>query len=105
MKKLHARLSRALKQRINQVLVQVSPDFPEKVASVINHTYPNKQVVQLISSQIDVDRMDYLLRDSYYTGASYGQFDLTRILARYLSSRKWHCFQTQRYACCGRLCR
>lgn len=65
---------------INHVLTQVSPDFPEKVASVINHTYPNKQVVQLISSQIDVDRMDYLLRDSFYTGASYGQFDLTRIL-------------------------
>ena len=65
---------------MNRVLTQVSPDFPEKVASVINHTYPNKQVVQLISSQIDVDRMDYLLRDSFYTGASYGQFDLTRIL-------------------------
>ena len=65
---------------INRALTQVSPDFPEKVASVINHTYPNKQVVQLISSQIDVDRMDYLLRDSFYTGASYGQFDLTRIL-------------------------
>ena len=65
---------------INRVLTQVSPYFPEKVASVINHTYPNKQVVQLISSQIDVDRMDYLLRDSFYTGASYGQFDLTRIL-------------------------
>ena len=65
---------------INRILTQVSPDFPEKVASVINHTYPNKQVVQLISSQIDVDRMDYLLRDSFYTGASYGQFDLTRIL-------------------------
>lgn len=65
---------------INHALVQVSPDFPEKVASVINHTYPNKQVVQLISSQIDVDRMDYLLRDSFFTGASYGQFDLTRIL-------------------------
>ena len=43
-------------------------------------TYPNKQVVQLISSQIDVDRMDYLLRDAYFTGASYGKFDLTRIL-------------------------
>ena len=65
---------------IHQALVQVSPDFPEKVASVINHTYPNKQVVQLISSQIDVDRRDYLLRDSFFTGASYGQFDLTRIL-------------------------
>ncbi|EMP71982.1 phosphohydrolase [Streptococcus sobrinus DSM 20742 = ATCC 33478] len=60
---------------------QISPDFPDKVASVINHTYPNKQVEQLISSQIDCDRMDYLLRDAYYTGASYGQFDLTRILS------------------------
>ena len=51
---------------IHQVLLQVAPDFPEKVASVIDHTYPNKQVVQLISSQIDADRMDYLLRDSYF---------------------------------------
>lgn len=65
---------------INSILLRVAPDFPEKVASVINHTYPNKQVVQLISSQIDCDRMDYLLRDSYYSGAKYGQFDLTRIL-------------------------
>ena len=65
---------------VNAILRQVSPDFPEKVASVFNHTYNNKQVVQLISSQIDCDRMDYLLRDSYYSGANYGQFDLTRIL-------------------------
>lgn len=68
------------KTEVNAVLRKVAPDFPEKVASVIDHTYPNKQVVQLISSQIDCDRMDYLLRDSYYTGTSYGQFDLTRIL-------------------------
>ena len=65
---------------INQILSRFSPDFPSKVAAVINHTYPNKQVVQLISSQIDVDRMDYLLRDSYFTGTNYGNFDLTRIL-------------------------
>ncbi len=65
---------------VYQCLYQHSPDFPQKIASIINHTYPNKQVEQLISSQIDVDRMDYLLRDSYFTGASYGAFDLTRIL-------------------------
>ncbi|MCL2113449.1 MAG: HD domain-containing protein [Streptococcaceae bacterium] len=65
---------------VNAILRQVSPDFPEKVASVISHEYANPQVVQLISSQIDADRMDYLLRDAYYTGAVYGQFDLTRIL-------------------------
>ncbi len=65
---------------VNQVLSKVSPTFPNEVASVINKTYPNPQVVQLISSQIDADRMDYLLRDAYYTGANYGRFDISRIL-------------------------
>lgn len=65
---------------VNQVLRKVSPDFPQQVASVIQKTYPNQQVVQMISSQIDADRMDYLLRDSYYTGTNYGTFDLQRIL-------------------------
>ena len=63
-----------------QVLQQVSPEFPEAVASVISHEYPNQQVVQMISSQIDADRMDYLLRDSYFTGTEYGRFDITRIM-------------------------
>lgn len=65
---------------IFQILNQVEAGFPEKVASVITHEYPNPQVVQMISSQIDADRMDYLLRDAYFTGTEYGTFDLTRIL-------------------------
>lgn len=65
---------------IHSVLSQVSPDFPNQVASVIAKTYDNPQVVQLISSQIDVDRMDYLLRDAYFTGTKYGEFDIDRIL-------------------------
>ena len=31
---------------------------------------------QIVSSELDADRMDYLLRDSYFTGASYGQIDV-----------------------------
>ena len=65
---------------VHAVLATMGDDFPEKVASVINKTYPNQQVVQLISSQIDADRMDYLLRDAFYAGVSYGQYDLTRIV-------------------------
>lgn len=65
---------------ICQILQKVAPDFPYQVASVISHNHPNKKIEQLISSQIDVDRMDYLLRDSYFSGVSYGEFDLTRIL-------------------------
>ena len=36
--------------------------------------------ISLLSSQLDVDRMDYLLRDSYFTGAGYGHFDWYRLI-------------------------
>ncbi|MTH54069.1 HD domain-containing protein [Bacillus mangrovi] len=65
---------------VNRVLKTEGKDFPKKVAEVIAKTYSNKQVVSLISSQIDADRMDYLQRDAYYTGVSYGHFDMERIL-------------------------
>ncbi|MFC5604935.1 HD domain-containing protein [Sporosarcina koreensis] len=65
---------------VNKVLRRVSPDFPQQVADVIGKTHPDKLVVSLISSQIDADRMDYLQRDAYYTGVSYGHFDMERIL-------------------------
>lgn len=65
---------------VNQALRQVSPNFPDQVAGVIAKTYPNSQVVKMISSQADADRMDYLQRDAYFTGVSYGQFDIERIL-------------------------
>jgi len=65
---------------VNQILSRVDSDFPQKVASVINKTYTSEIVVSLISSQLDADRMDYLLRDAYFTGVHYGTFDLERIL-------------------------
>lgn len=66
--------------QINKVLSLMGKDFPKKVAEVIAKTYDNKLVVSMISSQIDADRMDYLQRDAYFTGVSYGQFDMERIL-------------------------
>ncbi|MFD1852227.1 HD domain-containing protein [Oceanobacillus bengalensis] len=65
---------------INQILEKVSPGFSQKVADVIGKTYKDKLVVSLISSQIDADRMDYLIRDAYFTGVSYGHFDMERIM-------------------------
>lgn len=65
---------------INEVLRKVSPEFPSQVAAVISKTYSKPIVVSLISSQMDADRMDYLLRDAYFTGVNYGTFDLERIL-------------------------
>jgi uncharacterized protein len=65
---------------VHAVLLRVAPDFPKKVAEVIAKTYEGKLVVSLISSQIDADRMDYLQRDAYFTGVSYGHFDMERIM-------------------------
>ncbi|MCR8636092.1 MULTISPECIES: HD domain-containing protein [Paenibacillus] len=65
---------------INRVLREVSPTFPQQVAGVIAKTYHKEIVVSLVSSQLDADRMDYLLRDAYFTGVNYGTFDLERIL-------------------------
>ena len=54
----------------------------KRVASIISETgiYEVGVVRELISSVWDVDKMDYLLRDSHYCGVQYGQFDLARIL-------------------------
>ncbi|MCC3377010.1 HD domain-containing protein [Cohnella sp. REN36] len=65
---------------INRILKEVDPAFPEQVAAVIRKTYDKPIVVSLVSSQMDADRMDYLLRDAYFTGVNYGTFDLDRIL-------------------------
>jgi len=43
--------------------------------------YAEPAIKALVSSQLDCDRLDYLLRDSYSTGARYGQLDLDRLLA------------------------
>lgn len=65
---------------VNKVLQQLGADFPEKVASVINKTYDKPIVMNLVTSPLDADRMDYLLRDAYYTGVNYGTIDIDRIL-------------------------
>ncbi|MBC7798532.1 MAG: HD domain-containing protein [Pyrinomonadaceae bacterium] len=65
---------------INQVLLTYSADLPRRVADVIAGEFRPMALAQLVSSQLDVDRMDYLLRDSLMTGAKYGIFDLEWII-------------------------
>ncbi|HZS43858.1 MAG TPA: HD domain-containing protein [Blastocatellia bacterium] len=65
---------------VNQRLRAFDPDLPDQIVQVINHEYQPTYVTQLVSSQLDCDRMDYLLRDSLMTGAKYGIYDLEWIL-------------------------
>lgn len=63
-----------------RALSSYSSELPARVASIIEGTFKPAALAQLVSSQLDVDRMDYLLRDSLMTGAKYGLFDLEWII-------------------------
>ena len=67
---------------IYEPLERFQPGSSEAVAALLEHGATERRVIKdLVSSQLDCDRLDYLLRDSYSTGTSYGQLDLERILA------------------------
>jgi uncharacterized protein len=53
----------------------------KKVADIIKGTISSKKyLTQLIDSAIDVDQLDYLMRDAYYTGVAYGMIDYNRFI-------------------------
>jgi HD superfamily phosphohydrolase len=67
---------------VHKVLRQVDRHLPQTVADLIdanNQDHPAWQKY-LLSSQLDMDRLDYLRRDSLFTGAGYGHFDWYRLL-------------------------
>ncbi|HJU55831.1 MAG TPA: HD domain-containing protein, partial [Pyrinomonadaceae bacterium] len=65
---------------VGQLLRSFSAELPERVASIIEGKFQPAALAQLVSSQLDVDRMDYLLRDSLMTGAKYGIYDLEWVI-------------------------
>ena len=65
---------------IHNVLVSHHPDLPKHIVDILQHKHSNPILNQVVSGQLDADRMDYLLRDAYFTGTSYGTFDLERVL-------------------------
>ncbi|MEM6253967.1 MAG: HD domain-containing protein [Cyanobacteria bacterium P01_D01_bin.156] len=61
-------------------LEDFAPTLLSEILQIYRHEHDVPCVWQLVSSQLDCDRIDYLMRDSHFTGASYGQLDLDRII-------------------------
>ncbi len=73
----HESLSYLLMKRLNK-------DFNgglDVALKIFQNTYSKLFLHQLVSSQLDVDRLDYLKRDSFFTGVSEGNIGLERILS------------------------
>ncbi len=67
---------------IKRILENYSENTSNDIADIIElNKSPHYAIKSLISSQLDCDRLDYLMRDSYSTGTNYGQIDLERILS------------------------
>ena len=67
---------------INSILKKFDTELPRQIGELFEskHLF-SKPLKTLISSEIDCDRLDYLLRDSYNTGTKYGLVDLERIIS------------------------
>lgn len=55
---------------------------PEKIVDVYLGNYKQDWISKLISSNLDVDRIDYLLRDSYHIGTCYASIDIDYLIER-----------------------
>ena len=62
-------------------LERCQPGLADAVADLLEHgQHPCPAMLALVSSQLDCDRLDYLLRDGHYSGAGYATYDLDWIL-------------------------
>lgn len=73
----HEQISLALMHAMNK---EFHGDL-DLAIEIFTNQYPRKFFHQLISSQLDVDRLDYLKRDSFYSGVIEGNIAVDRILA------------------------
>lgn len=61
---------------INRLLKEFNPSYPQKICSLLTSPDTTTPSAQIIAGQMDVDKMDYLLRDSHMTGSGYGKYDI-----------------------------
>jgi hypothetical protein len=65
---------------LKAALDALSPGLPEVMRAFWTKSYKPHFARKLVSSQLDVDRLDYLLRDGHYSGAGYATYDLDWII-------------------------
>jgi len=65
------------------IMKKLNEEFEGKLTTAIeifNNRYPKKFLHQIVSGQLDMDRLDYLSRDSFFTGVSEGVISYDRII-------------------------
>ncbi len=76
----HESISLRIMQYLNEEENSILKGQLSLAIQIFTNQYPKKFLHQLISGQLDVDRLDYLSRDSFFTGVSEGVVGYERIL-------------------------
>jgi HD superfamily phosphohydrolase len=66
--------------KVHEILDKHQLKEKDIVNIIRGKTSKKSYLSQLLNSTIDVDQLDYLMRDAYYTGVAYGMIDLQRLL-------------------------
>jgi HD superfamily phosphohydrolase len=72
----HDAIDLVVEEKLGELLRALGID-PDELCTVVKGKHP---LSGIIHGDLDVDRMDYLLRDAYYTGAPYGSVDAQRLI-------------------------
>jgi HD superfamily phosphohydrolase len=72
----HEKVSLILMQYLNKIF----PNQLDMAIAIFSNQYPRRFFYQLVSSQLDMDRLDYLQRDSFFTGVVEGTVGADRII-------------------------
>lgn len=77
----HEALTLMMMQRMNEDSPIVPHSALDTAIAIFRNQYPKHFLHQLVSSQLDMDRLDYLGRDSFFTGVSEGIVGTDRIIS------------------------
>jgi len=64
------------KTDVNKLLANCNQSYPQIICDMLIGTNTDRPSAKILAGQLDVDRIDYLLRDSHMTGSGYGKFDV-----------------------------
>lgn len=67
-------------QEIRSILDKIDLDFADDVSNILSKKGKYPLLESILSNEVDIDRLDYLRRDAYYTGVPYGNVDLQKLL-------------------------
>ncbi len=78
--KIHEKVTTDIITKSQYIPKLLTPDEQQSIAGILKGGSTQDFRRDIVSSSLDADKMDYLLRDAYFAGVSYGVFDLDKVI-------------------------